>query len=80
MGGDTEICFTFNITDDACVEDKESFEVYLSSSDPYVDVHISSAIIAIWDNDCQFIHSECLPALTNGNIIFPFRCTVWRSV
>ena len=52
------MCFTFNITDDNCVEDKESFEVYLSSSDPYVDVHISPAIIIIWDNDCQFIHSS----------------------
>jgi hypothetical protein len=58
VGGATEICFTFNITDDACVEDKESFEVYLSSSDPYVDVHISSAIIAIWDNDYALFNVE----------------------
>ena len=54
MGGDTEICFTFNITDDACVEDKESFEVYLSSSDLYVDVHTYHAYVTIWDNDCLF--------------------------
>ena len=44
--------FTFTITDDECVEDKESFEVVLSSSDPYVDVHIDSANVTIWDNDC----------------------------
>ena len=52
MGGDTEMWFTFTITDDECVEDKESFEVLLSSSDPYVDVHIDSANVTIWDNDC----------------------------
>ena len=58
MGGDTYDCFIFYITDDNCVEDKESFEVFLSSTDPYVDVHIYSANITIWDNDCQFILSD----------------------
>ena len=52
VGGGPYVCFTFNITDDNCVEDKESFGVSLSSSDPYVEVHISSANITIWDNDC----------------------------
>ena len=52
MGGDAEICFGFNISDDNCVEDKESFEVVLSSSDPDVDVHVHLGIITIWDNDC----------------------------
>ena len=53
VGGSSEICFPFPIINDSCVEDKESFEVVLSSSDPYVDVHISTANITIWDNDCE---------------------------
>ena len=54
VGGTDEICFVFVINDDDCVEDKESFEVILSSSDPYVDIHISEANVTIWDNDCEF--------------------------
>ena len=59
VGGDTEICFSFTITDDECVEDKESFEVVLSSTDPDVDIHTDSANVTIWDNDCQFNLSTC---------------------
>ena len=54
MGSDTEMCFTFDIYDDDCVEDKESFEVFLSSSDSYVDVHNYHAYVTIWDDDCLF--------------------------
>ena len=54
MGGPNPICFTFTITDDECVENKESFEVILSSSDPYVIFHTYEAIVTIWDNDCEW--------------------------
>ena len=37
--------------DDDCVEDKESFEVSLTTSDEDVDIHVSSTIIVIKDND-----------------------------
>ena len=37
--------------DDECVEDKESFEVSLTTSDEDVDIHISSTNIVIIDND-----------------------------
>ena len=53
MGGVREICFTFTIIDDGCVEDKESFEVELSTMDNDVDIHISTAVVTIWDNDCE---------------------------
>ena len=49
--GDSEICFVFNISDDNCVEDEESFEVVLLSSDSDVEFHISSANVTILDND-----------------------------
>ena len=55
VGGNVEICFRFTIIDDDCVEDKESFEVELVSSDSYVDIHISSATVTIWDNDCEWL-------------------------
>ena len=55
MGGNVEICFRFTIIDDDCVEDKEYFEVELVSSDSYVDIHISSATVTIWDNDCKWL-------------------------
>ena len=58
------MCFPFYITDDNCVEEKESFEVHLSSSDSYVDVHISSANVTIWDNDCQ-----CSKAVFTCNLL-----------
>jgi hypothetical protein len=51
VGGDDHICFTFNISDDDCVEEKEYFLVELSSSDGYVDVHTSIATVHIKDND-----------------------------
>ena len=60
-GGNVQYCVTIYINDDDCVEDKESFEVVLSSSDPYVDVHISEANVTIWDNDCEYyIHTSPL--------------------
>ena len=37
--------------DDDCVEDKESFEVSLTTSDEDVDIHVSLAYIVIMDND-----------------------------
>ena len=37
--------------DDECVEDKESFEVSLTTSDEDVDIHVSLAYIVIMDND-----------------------------
>ena len=52
VGGDAEICFTFYINDDNCAEDKESFEVFLSSYDPYIDIHINLASVEILENDC----------------------------
>ena len=42
----------FFINDDNCVEDKESFEVVLSSYDPYIDIHIHLVSVKILDNDC----------------------------
>ena len=50
-----QYCVTIYTIDDDCVEDKESFEVVLSSSDPYVEVHISEANVTIWDNDCEWL-------------------------
>ena len=44
-------CFNFTILDDECVEDDESFEVSLTTSDDDVDIHISSTEILIVDND-----------------------------
>ena len=52
MGGQPEICFTFTITDDDCVEDEESFEVVVAYSSD-IDLNNYSAIVIIWDNDCQ---------------------------
>ena len=37
--------------DDECVEDKESFEVLLFTSDDDVEIHISSANVTILDDD-----------------------------
>ena len=44
-------CFNFTILDDVCVEDDESFEVSLSTSNDDVDIHISSTEFVIVDND-----------------------------
>ena len=44
-------CFNFTILDDACVEDDESFEVSLTTSDDDVDIHSSLTFIFIIDTD-----------------------------
>ena len=44
-------CFNFTILDDECVEDDESFEVSLTTSDDDVDIHTSLAVIVIVDTD-----------------------------
>lgn len=53
------ICFRFTIENDNCVEYKEFFEVYLSSTDSDVDFrnHIYAANVSIWDDDCEYTHA-----------------------
>ena len=76
VGGSSEVCFTFDIDDDDCVEDKESFEVVLCSSDSYVEIHISEANVTIWDNDCEWLCMQvnlsyyCLVYLQMRSLVF----------
>lgn len=52
----TVVCFKFIIEDDDCVEDKEYFEVYVTTNDSYVEFHIYQANVIIIDNDCEFLY------------------------
>ena len=48
-------CFNVTILDDECVEDDESFEVSLTTSDDDVDIHTSLAFIVIIDTDGKIL-------------------------
>ena len=57
MAGDplgTTACENVTISDDMVVEDKESFSVSASSSDPVVISPISQANVSIMDNDGEY--------------------------
>ena len=80
-----QICFTFNITDDDCVEDTEYFGILLSSSDEYVDIHTAAASISITDDDCKlFILTITLILMLSTvqmhYLVYKKKCTMFKRM
>ena len=51
--GESEMCTAINITDDAILEDSETFSVQLNTTDQAVLFNSISATVTILDNDSE---------------------------
>ena len=47
------LCVDVTINDDIVLENTETFQIRVSSSDPDVSLDISTALVSILDNDCM---------------------------